>query len=225
MRAPACVAAVRSVLAPLADAARAPAMRAYMRDQFDFLGVATPARRAAVQPILRSLRGAGAETLLACADSLWALPQREYQYVAIDLLARHRKQLATPQLEALFALAQRKAWWDSVDGLAGVVGDLVRADRAAAQPRMDAALAHPDLWLRRIAMLHQLGWRGDTDVRRLFAYADRLAAEPDFFLRKAIGWALRDYARHDPAAVRGYLAARAGTLSPLTLREAAKHLG
>jgi 3-methyladenine DNA glycosylase AlkD len=89
---------------------------------------------------------------------------------------------------------------------------------------MDAALEHADFWLRRIAMLHQLGWRADTDVERLFGYARQLAPEAEFFIRKAIGWALRDYARHDPAAVGDFLARHAGVLSPLTRREAGKHL-
>jgi 3-methyladenine DNA glycosylase AlkD len=89
---------------------------------------------------------------------------------------------------------------------------------------MDAALQHESLWVRRIAMIHQLGWRGHTDEDRLFGYARALAAENDFFVRKAIGWALRDYARHAPDVVSGFLSASRDLISPLTLREASKHL-
>jgi 3-methyladenine DNA glycosylase AlkD len=89
---------------------------------------------------------------------------------------------------------------------------------------MDAALKHEDKWVRRIAMLHQLGWRGETDTTRLFEYALALAPETDFFIRKAIGWALRDYARHDPQVVSKFLALNRNSLSALTVREAAKHL-
>jgi 3-methyladenine DNA glycosylase AlkD len=90
---------------------------------------------------------------------------------------------------------------------------------------MDVALRHPNMWVRRVAMLHQLGWRAETDTSRLFFYASELAAEPDFFIRKAIGWALRDYARHDPQAVRSFLQDARDRFSPLSIREAAKHLG
>jgi 3-methyladenine DNA glycosylase AlkD len=90
---------------------------------------------------------------------------------------------------------------------------------------MDECLVHPDLWVRRVAMLHQLGWREQTDQERLFSYALTLAPEKDFFIRKAIGWALRDHARTRPDAVRAFLAQHADRLSGLTVREAGKHLG
>ena len=152
------------------------------------------------------------------------MPEREYQYVAIDLLAKYEKKLSTEHLPALLALVQQKSWWDSVDGLAGVVGDVVRREPELGQAQMDEALHHPNLWVRRVAMLHQLGWRAQVDAQRLFAYALHLAPEKDFFIRKAIGWALRDYARHDPQAVRGFLDAQGEKLSLLSVREAAKHL-
>jgi 3-methyladenine DNA glycosylase AlkD len=229
----------RAALLPLADARRAVAMRAYLRNQFEFLGIPSPKRRVVVAPLLGSLRGAGPDELIAYAKELWRQPQREFQYVAIDLLACHWKTLLGPRpkgtrrsdtarwLRQLLWLAQQSSWWDTVDGLAGIVGDLVRAADTVGvlgQQEMDTALMHRNLWVRRIAMLHQLGWRAQTDTARLFGYADLLAPEEDFFIRKAIGWALRDYARHDPERVSGYLARRRDWLSPLSWREAAKHL-
>jgi 3-methyladenine DNA glycosylase AlkD len=89
---------------------------------------------------------------------------------------------------------------------------------------MDTWLLHPSYWVRRSAMLHQLGWRLDTDATRLFGYADALAHENEFFIRKAMGWALRDYARWNPRAVTEFLVQRRNVLSGLTVREAAKHL-
>lgn len=219
------VAAVGHELTPLRDPARAQAMSAYMRDQFAFLGVPTPARRQATATLIRTRMPATA--LLANARALWQQPEREYQYVAVDLLARQWQALTLADVPALLKLAQQRSWWDSVDGLASVVGDVVRAacseDRHA-QAVMDEALRHPNLWVRRIAMLHQLGWRAATDESRLFNYAITLAREPDFFIRKAIGWALRDYARHAPDQVRAFLVAQQDHLSALTLREAGKHL-
>jgi 3-methyladenine DNA glycosylase AlkD len=89
---------------------------------------------------------------------------------------------------------------------------------------MDVWLKHPSHWVRRSAMLHQLGWRLDTDTTRLFGYATQLADEKEFFIRKAIGWALRDYARWNPQAVTDFLVEHRASLSGLTVREAAKHL-
>lgn len=201
-------------------------MAAYMRDQFSFLGVPTPVRRKATAAALREPRPTA--DLLRDARALWALPEREYQYVAADLLLRQWARLSMSDLDAVLALACDCAWWDTVDALAHVVGNIVLAARATdphAQRAMDAALGHTDLWVRRIAMLHQLGWRGQTDTARLFAYALTLAHEPDFFIRKAIGWALRDYAHHDPDAVRAFLDQHGARLSALSVREAGKHLG
>ncbi|MBK8889732.1 MAG: DNA alkylation repair protein [Dechloromonas sp.] len=198
-------------LAALADPARAAAMRAYLRDQFPFLGIPTPARRAALKPLLKV--DFDQKGLLTVADQLWRLPEREYRYAAIDLLARHVGRLDLSAIAPLLALAQRDPWWETVDGLAGIVGDVVRAARRNdpdAQVTMDAALRHYCLWVRRIAMIHQLGWRLETDRARLFSYAETLAPEGDFFIRKGIGWALRDYARWHPQAVREFVAAMGG---------------
>ncbi len=89
---------------------------------------------------------------------------------------------------------------------------------------MDAALRHECLWVRRIAMIHQLGWRLETDSARLFGYAETLAPEGGFFIRKAIGWALRDYARWNPQAVRDFVAAMGERLAPLSVREAMRRI-
>ena len=216
---------IQHKLATLADPARAANMRAYLRNQFPFLGIPTPARRAALKPLLKV--DFDQKRLLTAADQLWRLPEREYRYAAIDLLARHVGRLDLRAVAPLLALAQREAWWETVDGLAGIVGDVVHAARRRdpdAQVTMDTALRHDCLWVRRIAMIHQLGWRLETDTARLFGYAETLAPESDFFIRKAIGWALRDYARWNPQAVRDVVAALGGRLSPLSAREATRRI-
>lgn len=218
---------IKAALAPHADAERALAMRAYMRHHFEFIGVPTPLRRQAVLPVLKALQVENADHLLVYANVLWTMPAREYQYVATDLLARKWKTLALGDIARLLTIAQHASWWDSVDPLAAVVGGVLKAARVEApqaQAAMDTALQHESLRVRRIAMIHQLGWRGHTDEDRLFGYARALAAESDFFIRKAIGWALRDYARHAPDVVSGFLSASRDLISPLTLREASKHL-
>jgi 3-methyladenine DNA glycosylase AlkD len=211
------------LLAPLADPARAVGMRAYMLDQFAFLGLPAPVRRAAVKSLIARPWDAP-QALLAAAHALWQRPEREYRYTAIDLLARHHRLLVVGHVPDLRALLETDPWWDTVDGLTAVLGDIVRADRAAGQAIMDDWIADGGFWVRRAAMLHQLGWRLETDRTRLFGYATRLAGEKEFFIRKAIGWALRDFARWDGAAVRDFVAANEGALAPLTRREALKHL-
>ncbi len=195
-------------------------MQAYMRDQFEFLGIATPQRRLAIRPLLRSLKGCDAEQLLIHAQALWRLPQREYQYAALDMLAVHHKEFDTAHIPALLALVREKSWWDTVDGLAGIIGDVLDYTHV----EMDAALAHENFWMRRIALLHQLGWRERVDADRLYSYVLTLAHEKEFFIQKAIGWALRDYARHAPQQVRAFTELHKNRLAPLSYREANKHL-
>ena len=217
---------IEAALRPLSDAVQAVPMRAYMLDQFAFLGLRATPRRQALRGLPR-LKGWPASELLALAEALWALPEREFQYVAVDLLSKHHQQLDLDSLPRLLQLVQRKSWWDTVDGLAGVVGDIVLQARAlrVGQTAMEACLVHSNLWVRRVAMLHQLGWKEQTDEARLLRYALALAPETDFFIRKAIGWALRDYARTSPESVRLFLTTHAPHLSGLTRREAGKHLG
>lgn len=113
---------------------------------------------------------------------------------------------------------------DCAAGLTAVLGKVIHAaDRQAGQGTMDAWVVDAGFWVRRAAMLHQLGWRLDTDRTRLFGHALRLAGESEFFIRKAIGWALRDHARWDAQAVRAFVAENDGVLSPLSRREALKH--
>lgn len=195
-------------------------MRAYMREQFEFLGIATPIRRSAILPIARRLRGMPPVELIALAGELWQLPQREYQYAALDILAANWRALPAAESAQLIALARRKSWWDTVDALAGIIGDVLRHGHGG----MDDALVDPDFWVRRIALLHQLGWRGHTDAGRLFRYVLACGHEREFFIQKAIGWALRDYARHAPDAVRSFLAGPGASLAALSRREAGKHL-
>ena len=218
--------AVQRALAPLADEARAEAMKAYLLNQFEFLGLPAPVRRAAVKSIGK-VQWQSTDDLLAAAELLWQRPEREYRYTAVDLLRQHSAQLSVNDLPALQALLLRDAWWETVDGLSAVIAEVMHAavlQKPNAAAAMDVWLKHPSFWVRRSAMLHQLGWRLDTDTTRLFGFAQQLADEKEFFIRKAIGWALRDYARWNPQAVTEFLVQHRANLSGLTVREAAKHL-
>lgn len=220
------VLAVQHTLTPLADAVRAEQMKAYLLNQFEFLGLPAPVRRAAVKQIGK-VKWQSSADLLAAAELLWQKPEREYRYTAVDLLRQHTKQLCVNDLPALQALLLLEPWWETVDGLSAVIAEVMHVavlQKPNAAVTMDVWLKHPSHWVRRSAMLHQLGWRLDTDTTRLFGYAQQLAEEKEFFIRKAIGWALRDYARWNPQAVTDFLVEHRERLSGLTVREAAKHL-
>lgn len=218
--------AVEQALMPLADEVRAEGMKAYLLNQFEFLGLQAPARRTAVKEIGK-VKWQSAADVLAAAELLWQKPEREYRYTAVDLLRQHSAQLSVNDLPVLQALLLREPWWETVDGLSAVIGEVMHASvqqKPDAAKVMDVWLKHTSFWVRRSAMLHQLGWRSDTDTKRLFRYAQRLADEREFFIRKAIGWALRDYARWNPHAVSEFLVQHRTYLSGLTVREAAKYL-
>ncbi|WP_338694161.1 DNA alkylation repair protein [Streptomyces sp. Q6] len=208
-----------------ADPERAAHMRAYMKDVAPFLGLPSPERRQLSRTVLEGLPRPDERDLTAVALRCWALPEREYAYFAIDYLRRHVRLLTSPFLPVARQLITTVPWWDTVDLLAAhVVGALVAADPELAAT-MDAWIEDPDLWLARTALLHQLRYKDATDTERLFAYCLRQAGHPDFFLRKAVGWALREYAKTDADAVRGFVAAHRDVLAPLSVREALKNVG
>ncbi len=215
--------AVRAALRPLKNAERAAGMRAYMRNQFEYLGVSMPDHRAAIAPLLKRFSPPDGAELRMAAEGLWQMREREYQYVAVGLLGRHQAILTLDDLPWLLGLVQSKSWWDTVDSLLKAIGPVVRRAGAKGKRSMDAAIKHNNFWVRRIAMLHQLGLRDEVDTERLFRYAELLAAEKEFFIRKAIGWALRDYAWHDWRAVEEFLKSTRAGLSGLTVREASKN--
>jgi 3-methyladenine DNA glycosylase AlkD len=203
---------------------RARAMAAYMRDRFPFLGIAAPAQKVLAHTVTAGLPAPGHDDLRAVALGCWALPEREYQYFACGYLRRHARALPAGFLPVAQQLITTKPWWDTVDPLATrVVGPLVAAFPSLVTS-MDAWSVDEDRWLVRAAILHQLFFREATDARRLFRYCTRQAGHPDFFVRKAIGWALREHAKTDPDAVRAFVAATHDRLSGLSVREAVKNL-
>ncbi|MFE7645973.1 DNA alkylation repair protein [Streptomyces phaeoluteigriseus] len=211
--------------AAAADPARATAMRAYMKDVAPFLGIPTPERRALSRSVLAGLPRPGEADCTAVGLRCWALPEREYHYFAVDYLRRYAGRCSSTFLPVARRLITTVSWWDTVDLLAvHVVGPLVAADpRLTAE--MDAWITDDDLWVARTALLHQLGYKDRTDADRLFGYCLRQSGHPDFFVRKAIGWCLREYAKTDPDAVRAFLARERGRFAPLTVREALKNIG
>ncbi len=204
------------------DPARAVPMAAYMRDQFPFLGIPGPVQQALARDVLAGLPRPDEDAVRAVVSGCWALPEREYRYFACGYLRRYVQVCSAGLLPVVRELIVTDPWWDTVDTLAAhTVGPLVLAYPPLVAT-MDAWIAGEDLWLARTALLHQLRYAGRTDAARLFGYCHRQAGHPDLFIRKAIGWALREYAKTDAEAVRRFVADT--PLSGLSRREALKNL-
>lgn len=199
-------------------------MAAYMKDQFPFLGVKATPRRAACRGLITQwLQDNDRRPMWPLLRGLWLEPEREFQYVACDYLARCRVERA--DLPQFYSLITTRSWWDSVDPLVKTIG------RCALPADMLEWAADDNMWVRRVAVLHQLGRKSELDAQLLSTLIDHVIApgQPhaqDFFIRKAVGWALRDYARTNPDWVREFVASRtqSGVLSKLSAREATKHL-
>ncbi len=214
-----------AVYGAAADPERAAGMRAYMRDVAPFLGLTSPVRRSLSRTVLERTPRPDERDLTAVALRCWRMPEREYHYFAVDLLRRHVTHCSSGFLPVARHLVTTVPWWDTVDLLAAhVVGALVAADRGLTAD-MDAWSADDDLWLVRTALLHQLRYKERTDTERLFGYCLRQGGHGDFFVRKAIGWSLREYAKTDPDAVRAFLARHGRRLAPLSVREALRTIG
>jgi 3-methyladenine DNA glycosylase AlkD len=216
---------IRSGLRELADPARAPQMQAYMKSTMPYLGVRVPQVRTLVRLHTRARPPASTATLQDTVLTLWRDAEyREERYAATELTgAPAARSLRTASLITLYEeLIVTGAWWDHVDEVSHRVGDLLRLFAEEIRPIVHAWRVAPDHWLRRSSIICQLGARDRTDLALLSDAIEASADESDFFLRKAIGWALRDYARTDPDWVVAFVDAH--ELSPLSVREAKKHL-
>jgi 3-methyladenine DNA glycosylase AlkD len=213
-----------TIYSAAADPVKAGPMRSYMRDQFPFLGIRSTEQRLLTREVLAGLAKPDEDDLRAVSLACWALPEREYQYFACDLLRRHARICSPGFLDTARHLVVTTPWWDTVDALAAhLVGPLVTRHPALLST-MDDWSMDDDMWLVRTAILHQLRYREATDATRLFRYCTAQSAHRDFFIRKAIGWALREYAKTAPDAVRSYVRAHESRLSGLSVREALKNL-
>ena len=212
-------------LSASANPQRAIEMKAYLRHQFEFLGIQTPIRRELSKNLPKLPKDP--EMILQIAKSLWRKPEREYRYVACDLLSQHANILSIEHLPAIKKLLQTDSWWETVDSLSSAISDIVLKEKRSDQPSqsvMDGWVLDSDFWVRRSAMIHQLGWKTNTDTDRLSCYALQLANESEFFIRKAIGWAFRDYAKCNPEFVARFMKKNGAVFSNLSVREATKNL-
>ena len=201
-----------------ADKEKAIGMKAYMRNQFEYLGLTTPLRKELVRPLIKELNPTP-EELFKIAQELYLLPEREFQYTAITLLNHFWNKIEN--IKDLEHIIVQKPWWDTIDSIVGTYGHLVKR-QPELNLEMDRYSTSENFWLRRISLIYQLGYKKETNEAKLFEYCLLMADEKEFFIRKAIGWALRQYARVEPEKVKEFVTQN--KLSTLSTREALKRL-
>jgi 3-methyladenine DNA glycosylase AlkD len=213
--------ALRLSLSHRADAVQAGPMRAYMKDRFPFFGIKSPVRASLVRDFITARGLPPIDEIESVAMRLWQAPERECQYAALDLTERSLKRLPPESIAWIERLIVTKSWWDTVDQIAShLVGGLFRTYPDLRDQWIDRWRIADDLWLRRTTLIFQLGAKRETDAELLFALIQENLASREFFIQKAIGWALREYAKTDRPAVEAFVAAT--PLAPLSRREALK---
>lgn len=216
---------VQRELAARGDPEKAVAMAAYMKTEMPFYGVQKPARAEILRRVAAELAPSTEDEYRKGIEALWDLAHREEKYLAIAYARRFHRYITRAQLDLYERMIVEGAWWDFVDDIAAnLVGALLLDYRESMRPVMEAWIDDPDMWRRRAAILSQLRHKEHTDAEMLFDFCRRRAHETEFFIRKAIGWALREYSKTDPEAVAAFLRAEGDALSGLSRREAAKHL-
>jgi 3-methyladenine DNA glycosylase AlkD len=211
-----------------ADASRAPAMQAYMKSAMPFLGVGAPVLYSVCRDVFREHPLATRPAFIATVKALWdEATYREERYAAVVLtgVRAYDPWQRLPLLPLYRRLVVSGAWWDLVDPIATQrLPVLLARDPAGMSARIRAWARGSDIWLRRSAILCQVKRKGQTDRRLLYDCLEPSLDHRAFFVRKAMGWALREYAKVDPAEVQRYVRTHADRLSGLSVREALKHL-
>ena len=193
----------------------------YMRNQFEFLGIKTPLRRELGKDLVNASKELSEKEIISLCKELWAQPEREFQYIACDILAKNAKRLSPGYVkrDAKWFITN-KSWWDTVDSIRTSVEVVV-----AANPELEATMFEwiksKNIWLVRSALIHQLTLRTKTNSTRLFALCELQTEEKEFFIAKGLGWALRRYSYIDPKAVKKFIKNHP-ELTPLAKREGMK---
>ncbi len=217
------VTSIIDMLAPLANAERALSMQNYMKNHFQFLGIASENWRKPLRAFLKQSPLPTHKELKINTLQLFQLTEREFHYCGIEYLAYYKKQLLVDDISFLEQLIVTHSWWDSVDSISSqLIAPFFQKYPALVPPVTEQWMNSDNIWLQRVCLIFQLSYKSKTDTALLSNYCLRLAHSKEFFIAKAIGWALRQYARTDADWVKTFIATH--TVQPLSKREALKHL-
>lgn len=196
----------------------------YMRGLFPFFGIPKPQRSEIEKALLQKYPIKNTQELSLVLLELWKKTEREFHYTALSIAQKHKK-FYIPDLFSIFTkMIQTHSWWDSIDTIGPHLLGSFLPIYPQYLPYMDEWIAQEGLWLKRASLLHQLRWKEKTDQEKLFSYCRICSGDKRFFIRKAIGWVLREYSKTNQEAVKKFLASYGHELSALSHKEARKYL-
>jgi 3-methyladenine DNA glycosylase AlkD len=217
------VAAIENEFARHANPATAAGAKAYMRNQFDYFGMTTPYRRLVQKKFFAAVPLPPCESVPVIVKKLWNKPQRELQYFAMELYEKYKKQFTQKDVVHFEYMITHKSWWDTVDFISPkLIAALHLKHPELAEENCARWMESKNIWLMRAALIYQNLYKKKTDEKLLYKLILQCSTHDDFFIRKGIGWALRQYARTNPQSVKKFV--HANTLSPLSTKEALKHV-
>lgn len=203
---------------------RAAGAKVYMRDLFNYFGISTPDRRQLEREFHNEHALPSFSETEQIVRKLWTKSERELQYFAMELCYKHRKAFPRKALHLFEYMIRNKSWWDTVDFIAiKLVNSYFQLYPDMILPKTKEWINSGHIWLMRTALIFQNNDKKKTDEKLLFKLILICSGHPDFFIRKAIGWSLRQYARTNPASVKKFVTA--SELSELSRKEALKHIG
>lgn len=203
---------------------KAAGMKKYMRNQFDFIGISSPMRKELFRSFINEYGYPENDNMINIIKVLWELNYRDYQYSAIGLITKRIKTLDTDFIPVTQYMITNRSWWDTVDAIASnIAGPLLLKDKKFMRSINKKWINSDNMWLRRTALIFQLNYKEETNEKMLYSNIKKCAKEKEFFIRKAIGWALRQHARKNPESVRDFV--NNIELSTLSTREALKRIG
>ncbi|WML41722.1 DNA alkylation repair protein [Neobacillus sp. OS1-2] len=198
-------------------------MMNYMKGHFLFLGIKSPLRKELEKQFFKETGVLREPFNKELVEDLWREKEREYQYTALTYLEKIMNKLQKDDLPFMEQLITTKSWWDTVDALAPKpVGKIAEMFPEVVEETIDGWAVHDNMWLRRAAILFQLKYKQKTNEKKLYQYIRQNADSKEFFIQKAIGWALREYSKTNPLSVQRFIAGQ--SLAPLSIREGSKYL-
>ena len=218
------VLALKKLFEANANPAQAGPMKRYMRDQFEYLGIKGPHFEILMKGFVKANGLPSIDQLDTIVRELWLLPQREFQYIGTSLISKLENKVGPEFITTIEYLLITKSWWDTVDMLAShAVGGQFKRFPDVREKYLKKWRMSDNFWLRRTTLLFQLGYKKETDFDLLCELIHENLGSDEFFINKAIGWALRQYARTNPALVKKFVKAKK-ELHPLSQREALKNI-
>ncbi len=205
-----------------ANKTKAAGAKAYLLNQFEFYGLIMAERRKICKDFIKSNSISSITEVEKIIKQAWQLPEREWQYFALELLAHYKKHWKISTIKIIEYCITHKSWWDTVDSIA----DAWAGEYFKLFPEQMISITgkwnqSENMWLQRCSLLFQKKYKDKTDTKLFSKYIKHLASSKEFFIRKAIGWSLREYAKTNPSWVKNFVGSN--ELSPLSKREALKH--